>query len=692
MRRLGVDTGGTFTDFVLLDDETGVVQVWKHLTTPEDPSIGILKGSAELLAQHGVRFSDVAQVVHGMTIGANVVIERKGARTALITTRGFRDTLHLGRQKRYDLYDLFIDKPTPLVPRYLVKEVSERIAYDGRILTPLDEGEVRVIVRDLLNEGVRSIAVCLLHAYANPVHERRIAEIIKEEAGDLAVSLSSEIAPLYREYERTSTTVINAYIMPAVRDYVDRLTHSLREEGLEGTVYLMQSSGGIGTAETMARQPVKAIESGPAAGVLMAIVYGRLAGERDVISFDMGGTTAKVSLIERGRPHVSDECEIDKIRLRPGSGLPVNVPTIDMIEIGAGGGSIAQIHLGIIKVGPESAGADPGPICYGFGGTRPTVTDADLVLGYLNPDYFLGGRMRLDVDGARRGIEESIASPLGLDAIRAAWGIHEIVTSNMAAATRAVSVERGRDPRDFSLVAFGGAGPIHATRLARMIGIRRVILPAAAGVASALGLLAADVKFELVRTSVARWEQGSLDLANELFRDLEEQGLALLRQSLARGDQLLLRSADMRYVGQGYQVNIPVPSGRLSTEHLAALRRAFDDTYATIYGYSDASATLEVVNWKVTAVSPQREISLPTFERAGRNLGDAAKTARPVYFPEAGGFVECAVYDRHHLFEGAAISGPAVVEERESTTLLLPGDVGTVDVYGNLIVTASMGG
>lgn len=692
MFRLGVDTGGTFTDFVLVESQTGEVRTWKHLTTPEDPSVGIMEGVSELLTRAGLQLDSCSQFVHGTTIGSNIVIERKGSMTALLTTEGFRDSLLIGRQKRYDLYDVFIDKPVPLVPRYLIREIRERLSYDGRILIPLDEKGARATIRDLVGEGVRSVAICLLHAYANPVHERRMAEIVARELPDLAVTISSDIAPRYREYERTSTTVINAYIMPQVRGYLQNLSGALRSRGLSCPLYIMQSSGGIATSEVVAQQPVKAIESGPAAGVLMAIVYGGLVGARDLIAFDMGGTTAKVSLIEGGNPRIADEFEIDKVRLRPGSGLPVDVPSIDMIEIGAGGGSIAHIHLGTVKVGPESAGAYPAPICYGFGGEEVTVTDADLVLGYLNPDYFLGGRMRLDTAAAQRGIDERIAGPLGLDVTRAAWGIHEIVTAHMAAAIRAVSVERGRDPRDFTLVAFGGAGPIHASRLARIIGIRNIVLPAAAGVTSALGLLAADVKFELVRTYIARGLEQILDVVNQLFQELESQGLRLLRESLAEGEFAFVRSVDFRYIGQGYQVNIPVSPGRLDGDDVAALRRRFDEKYAAIYGYSDTTAEIEIVDWKVSATSRQQSISLPKFRKDQRSVEAATKGRRPVYFPETGWYSDCPIYDREMLFNSAPISGPAVIEERESTTVLLPGDEGVVDLYGNLVVTSNAGG
>src|SRR5215475_12823131 len=400
--RVGFDVGGTFTDFALQADD-GRLLTGKRLTTPHDPARACVEGLRELVARAGLGWADLAQAVHGTTLGSNVVIERKGKNVALLTTRGFRDILIIGREKRYQLYDLFIEKPAPLVPRSRIREVTERVAFDGEVLTPLDEAELRVTVRALAKEGIGSLAICFLHAYANPAHERRAAEIVREEAPHVAVSLSSDVSPVIREYERTSTTVVNAYVMTAVRDYLGRLERALQARDYRGRLFVMQSGGGIATAQTMARFPVRMIESGPAAGALMAAVYGKLAGQDDLVAFDMGGTTAKLSLIAGGAPQTVHEFELHRIRLQPGSGIPMNIQAIDLVEIGAGGGSIARVDTGVIRVGPDSAGAAPGPICYGLGGSEPTVTDANLVLGYLNPGYFLGGRIRLDVEAARQG-------------------------------------------------------------------------------------------------------------------------------------------------------------------------------------------------------------------------------------------------------------------------------------------------
>lgn len=684
--RVGFDVGGTFTDFALQTAD-GRLLTGKRLTTPRDPARACLEGLEDVVARAGLGFGDLTQAIHGTTLGSNVVIERKGGAVALLTTRGFRDVLIIGREKRYQLYDLFIEKPTPLVPRARIREVTERMAFDGTVLTPLDEAELRETVRQLVKEGATSVAVCFLHAYANPAHERRAAEIIREEAPGLALSLSSEVSPVIREYERTSTTVVNAYVMTAVRDYLERLERALRERGYRGRLFVMQSAGGIATAEAMARFPVRMIESGPAAGALMAAAYGRLTGHPDLVAFDMGGTTAKLSLVVGGRPQTVGEFELHRVRLQPGSGIPMNVQAIDLVEIGAGGGSIARVAMGIITVGPDSAGADPGPICYGLGGREPTVTDANLVLGYLNPDYFLGGRMRLDVAGARRGIEEAIARPLGLTVAEAAWGIHQMVTSNMELATRVVSIERGHDPRRLAFIAFGGAGPLHGCRLARALGIPRVILPAAAGVTSALGLLAADVRFDLSRSLVGRL--GSLDpaLLGRVLAEMEATATRVVREAGVSGPLDLARRADLRYVGQGYELTVELPPGPVHAGTVEALRAAFHAAYARRYGYADPASEVELVTVGVEVVGAGPELRLPEHRPGTRTAAEARKADRPAYFPETGGYGPCPVYDRARLPVGAVLVGPAVVEEPDSTTVLPPGTRAEVDPWGNLLAT-----
>jgi N-methylhydantoinase A len=688
--RVGFDVGGTFTDFALQADD-GRLLTGKRLTTPDDPARACVEGLRELVARAGLGWAALDQAVHGTTLGSNVVIERKGRNVALLTTRGFRDVLIIGREKRYQLYDLFIEKPAPLVPRSRIREVAERVAFDGEVLVPLDETELRQTVRALMQDGVASLAICFLHSYVNPVHERRAAEIVREEAPHVAVSLSSDVSPVIREYERTSTTVVNAYVMTAVRDYLERLDGAFRQLGYRGRLFVMQSGGGIATAETMVRFPVRMIESGPAAGALMAAAYGKLTGYADLIAFDMGGTTAKLSLIAGGTPQTIREFELHRIRLQPGSGIPMNIQAIDLVEIGAGGGSIARAEMGVIRVGPDSAGATPGPICYGLGGTEPTVTDANLVLGYLNPDYFLGGRMRLDVEGARRGIEGHVARPLGLAVSEAAWGIHQIVTTNMELATRVVSIERGYDPRRLALAAFGGSGPVHGCRLAQALGIPRAILPAAAGVTSAIGLLAAEVRFDLSRSYVTLLDALDPAYLARFLGEMADQGTAVVREAGAGGTISVLRTADMRYVGQGYELPVPIPDGPFDVRTAAALRAAFDGIYAHRYGYSDAKAAVELVTVAVTVTGAGPEVRLPEHHPRTRDVAEARKPDRPVYFPETRGYVRCPVYDRARLPRQARITGPAIVEEPESTTVLPPGAVAEVDSWANLIVALGDG-
>jgi N-methylhydantoinase A len=679
--RVGFDVGGTFTDFVLQKAD-GELLTGKRLTTYPDPSEGCLAGLDEIIARAGLSWAGLQQAVHGTTLGSNIVIERKGRNVALITTAGFRDVLIIGREKRYQVYDLFIDKPEPLIPRRLIREVDERLMFDGSELRPLNEEQARRVIRELADEGVTTIAVCFLHSYVNPAHERRLAEIAAEEAPYIAITLSSDVSPEFREYERTSTTVVNAYVMTAVRDYLRRLSTELRDRGYGGRLYVMQSGGGIATSEAMERYPVRMIESGPAAGALMAATYGKLTGCPDLIAFDMGGTTAKLSLISGGKPDTVGQFELHKVGLAAGSGIPINVQAIDLIEIGAGGGSIAQVNMGVIQVGPESASSDPGPACYARGGTRPTVTDANLVLGYLNPDSFAGGSMRLDVARARKAIEEHVARPLGMTVEEAAWGMHAVVNSNMELATRVVSIERGHDPRRLSLIAFGGAGPAHGCRLAQALSIPRVILPAAAGVTSAIGLLAAEVKFDVARTYQRRLAELDFPYLNGIYAEMEASACQLVRASAVAGDVLVQRTAEMRYAGQGYELTVPVPSGRLSDTSVPALAEAFNSAYAQRYGYSSPNEPIEVTTWKLSASGSGSGVLLPRCAPASRVEPRACRLA---YVPERGGFVETPVYGRYSLGAGAALRGPAIVEERESTTVLPPGWTARVDDWANLI-------
>jgi N-methylhydantoinase A len=682
--RVGFDVGGTFTDFVL-QAPSGELTAGKRLTTYPDPSAACLEGLDELVARAGVPWAEVTQAVHGTTLGSNVVIERKARGVGLLTTRGFRDVLLIGREKRFQVYDLQIEKPRPLIARRFIGEVTERVLADGSIRTPLDEADARRAVRDLVARGVTTVAVCLLHSYVNPAHEKRLAALIAQEAPHVVVTLSHEVSPTFREYERTSTTVVNAYVMTAVRDYLRGLGVSLRERGYRGRLFVMQSSGGVATAEAMERHPVRMIESGPAAGALMAAAYGELTGHRDLIAFDMGGTTAKLALIEGGRPFTTTSFELHRVHNAPGSGLPMTIQAIDLVEIGAGGGSIARPRLGVIAVGPESASSAPGPACYGRGGEEPTVTDANLALGYLNAEYFAGGTMRLHPGAAARAIDEKLARPLGLSPEQAAWGVHAIVNTNMELATRVVSIERGRDPRALTLVAFGGSGPVHGCRLAQALGIPRVILPAAAGVTAAIGLLAAEVRFDVSRTYVRRLDALDPARLDAMYAEMTAQATAVVRDSALGGAVSVVRSVDARYVGQGYELTVSVPTGALDAVALARIRASFNEIYAARYGYAQPSEPVEVVTWKLSAIGAAPRVALA---KAATTLQPGGvKGRRRAYFPEAGGWVDCPVYNRYRLAAGLEVAGPAIVEERESTSVLPPEAVAVVDEYANLIVT-----
>jgi N-methylhydantoinase A/oxoprolinase/acetone carboxylase beta subunit len=684
--RLGFDIGGTFTDFVLQDTETGRLVVGKELTTPHDPAAAVFAGLAGVLREAGATLPDVEQAVHGTTLGANLVIERKGARTFLLTTRGFRDVLEIQRQLRYNINDLFVDKHRPLIPRDQILEVEERLGADGDVVTPLDERSLARALEAARAGGVESLAVAFLHAYADPVHERATEARAHDVLPGVPVTLSSAVSPQYREYERTNTAVVNAYIAPRFQAYLDALARGLAGRGFARELYLMQNNGGIATAAMAARLPVRSLDSGPAGGAILAAHVGRLTGHADLVAFDMGGTTAKAALVEGGRPARTEQLEVDMIGMRHGSGLPINVPSVDLVEIGAGGGSVASVERGILRVGPESAGSDPGPACYGLGGERPTVTDANLLLGYLDADYFLGGTRKLDAEAARAAVETHVARPLGVGLTEAAWGIHQLVTLNMESAIRVVSIGRGKDPRDLACVTFGGAGPLHGARLARSLAIRRVIVPFAAGVASALGLLIADPRFDLARTLVMALDGAPWERVNQLFDEMEADGMRQLRETGLDGEWRRRRSADVRYAGQGHDLEVILPAGRLGPESLAAIERAHAEVYAAHYGYAEPpGAPLEATNWKLelTCVLPR---ALVAGAGTARPAADARKGARRAYMPEVGGFVECPVWDRYGLAPDARVDGPAIVEERETTVVLLPGDRGRVDVHGNLLI------
>jgi N-methylhydantoinase A len=686
--RVGCDIGGTFTDFVVLDAATGALEVAKVLTTPADPSEAVEEGLAGLSASRPGLAGATEHLIHGTTLVINAVIERKGARTALVTTRGFRDVIEMRREIRYDIYDIGAVYPAPLVDRPWRREVTERVLAGGGVRIPLDEAEASRVLEALASEGVESIAVCLLHAYANPVHERAIARLAASAHPGLVVSLSSEVLPEVKEFERTSTTVINAYVKPLVARYLERLEDRLRAHGMGGRLFLMLSGGGITSMATARQFPVRLIESGPVGGALAALHLGREAGFADVLSFDMGGTTAKACLIREGALPVTTELEADRVhRFKRGSGTPVGVPAVDLIEIGAGGGSIASIDAtGLLQVGPQSSGADPGPICYRRGGAAPTVTDADLVLGYLDAGYFLGGQMALDLASARAGIEREVAKPLGLTLEQAAWGIHEVVNETMASAIRMYVAEKGGDLAAATMIAFGGAGPVHADGLARKLGVPRVLVPRGAGVFSALGFLVAPVSFEVSRTRPVRLADADLDVLGALFAELEREAAAVVTHAAPGATVAFARAADICYAGQGHQIRVALGAGGLDRDDIA---RRFLAEYRARYGYTYDDLQVEVVTLRVIA-SAEPE-SAPTARPGPRPAPGSALAAlkgrRPAWSPAGGGFVEHAVYARERLEAGATIAGPAIVEEQACTLIVGAGASAAVDERGSILVT-----
>ncbi|HLJ58165.1 MAG TPA: hydantoinase/oxoprolinase family protein [bacterium] len=687
--RIGLDIGGTFTDLVLADERAGGIRLHKVLTTPDDPAEGALRGLIELCDAAEIALGDVDALVHGTTLVTNAIIERAGARTALLTTRGFRDILEMGKEQRYDIYDLFLQYPDLLVPRRWRIEVDERVTRDGTVLTPLDPAQVRAAARDLASQGIEAVAVVFLHAYVNPSHERAVRDLLREEVPALSVSISSEIDPEIREYERSCTTVCNAYVQPLVDRYLRRLDTALAARGFRGRFALMQSSGGTIAPDSARRFPIRLLESGPAGGALVTAFFGEQLGRRDLVAFDMGGTTAKLCLIRDGRPEIAPSIEAARVhRFKRGSGLPVTVPAVDMMEIGAGGGSIARVDtLGLLKVGPHSAGAVPGPACYGRGGVEATVTDACLVLGYFDPGYFLGGAMPLDRRAAVAALEQ-LGAQLRLDPVAAAWGVHQIVAENMAAAARVYLIERGQDPRRFAMVAFGGAGPAHASRVARILGLSEVIVPPASGVASALGFLVSPTSFDLVHSLPGLLDTLDWDTVDALYGRMEAEGRAMLAAAGVSGDRVTsTRRAEMRLVGQFHDIEVAVPAGRLTRTVAPTLGAAFESEYRRLYGTFLAGRQIQVLNWRVLVTGPRPEFALA----AGRvdpsaSAAAALRGRRSAYFPETEGFVEAPVYDRYRLTPGCAVRGPAIVEEHEATTVVGPGDTLRVDALSNLLI------
>ncbi len=687
--RLGVDIGGTFTDAVMMDEDSGEIRLVKMSSTPADPSIGYADVVERILRESNVAARSVAYNIHGTTVATNTIIEGKGARTALVATEGFRDVFEIARQIRPKLYDIFCDKPKPLVPRRLCFEVPERLAYDGEVLRPLDEQAVRAVARRIRDEQVEAVVVCLLHSYVNPAHERRAGEILREELPGVYLSLSSDLCPEMREYFRASTTAINSLVMPVVTRYIERLEGRLSGIGIDAGLHLMTSAGGIMSSHVARHEPVHLIESGPAAGVIAATHLAGLLGVRNVISFDMGGTTAKAGLVEGGVPKVVPHFEVGSAAVSENrsAGYPVRTPVVDLVEIGAGGGSIAWVDPGGgLRVGPRSGGADPGPACYNKGQDSACITDANLVLGRLNPDYFLGGEHKLYPELAEQAIAR-LASQLGLTPVETARGIIEIANANMVGAIRLISVQRGFDPRDFVLVAFGGAGPLHANALARELRIPKVLVPMSPGVTSALGLLVTDIKHDFVQARVEHMDSLDWTRVNAVFADFESKARAVLAsEGIKAEDTSFVRHFDMRYVGQSYELRVDAPSRSLAAADLPALNQAFFREHERAYGYAATTEPTEVVNLRLTAIGGIRRPALRKLATSGPDCASAVKHKRPVYFSEAGGQLDCKVYDRYRLLCGNRISGPAIVEELDSTTVIHPGYFAEVDVYGNLLI------
>ncbi|TXI83187.1 MULTISPECIES: hydantoinase/oxoprolinase family protein [unclassified Cupriavidus] len=687
---IGIDIGGTFTDVVALDYGAGRLVSLKVLTTHGDPAQGVADGVRELLRTHGIDPARVTRVVHATTLFTNALIERRGSTTGLLTTRGFRDVLEIGHERKYDLYDLTIEPAPALVPRNLRAEIRGRMDAQGNEVEAPDEAEVRAVVDELVTQGVDSIAICLLHAYAAPAHERLVRGWIERACPALHVTLSSDVAPVIREFERNSTTVANAYIKPLATRYLDALEGRLQALGLHAGVLMMLSNGGLSHIDEAKRNPIELLESGPAAGAISAAHYSLRDAQPDLLAFDMGGTTAKLCLVEDGKPSITFGFEAARRkRFAEGSGLPIRITTIDLIEIGAGGGSIAhQDQLGLLKVGPQSAGSEPGPACYDLGGTDPTVTDANLVLGYLNPDYFAGGTMKISVDKAAHALGAAGAR-LGRDVTGVAWGIHDIVAENMAGAARVHVAERGRDPRDFVLLCTGGGGPLHAYYVAQKIGVRTILCPPAAGVASAYGLLVSPARADRSRTASFRPATDSLATIEQAFADLESQARAALEPLMQTfGPVALVRHADGRFAGQGFNLSVRLPDGPYTrgaeAEVRAALIAAFESGYREKFGRTPPDVPVELVTLRVTGEAPPRERFEP--EAPGQGAQVAPTSRREVYFRESDGYVLTPVFERAALPVGFTAAGPLLIEDTGST--LVVGPRGQVEqlASGNLVI------
>lgn len=682
--RLAVDIGGTFTDLAL--EHAGRRHTAKVLTTQAAPEQGVMQGLRTVLGAAGIGAADLGMVIHGTTLATNAIIERKGARTALLTTEGFRDVLAMGNESRYDQYDLNITLPQPLVPRHLRLPIPERLDNTGAVLRPLDDAAVRAVAAVLRRERVESAAIGFLHAFVNPAHERRARDLLAEELPDLPVSLSSEVSPEMREWERFSTTVANAYVQPLMARYLRRLEQELRGQGAAAPIFLMLSGGGLSTIETACRFPIRLVESGPAGGALFSAHIARQCGLAAVLSFDMGGTTAKICVIDDGRPQTARNFEVARVgRFKKGSGLPLRIPVIEMVEIGAGGGSLAHVDaMGRIGVGPESAGADPGPACYGRGGRLPAVTDANLTLGRYDPDRFAGGAMQLHAGAARDALATEVGLPLGLSPEMAAVGVIAMVDENMANAARVHAIESGKTYEGRTLIAFGGGGPVHACRVAEKLGIACVLVPSGAGVGSAIGFLRAPVAYELVRSLYQRFSAFDVARVNALLDEMEAEARVVVEQGSFGAPLARSRLAYMRYVGQGHEIPVPLPAQRLGAHDVAAIRAAFDAAYTRFYDRPVPGSDVEVMSFAVQVTTEAPDDPAATERKASSVTTPAAVRTQAVRDTTTGEPADWAVHDRASLGLGAQVPGPAIIAEDETSTLIPFGWTARVDGFGYL--------
>jgi len=683
--RLGIDIGGTFTDLVLVNDEDHKIYFGKTLTTYPDPTLGIISGVDEILNTHDKNICEVKGIVHGTTLVTNAVIERKGAVTGLVTTKNFEDVLEIGREMRYDIYDIFITMPKPLVPGDLRVGVTERVNHIGQIIQKMDENDLIEQVNKLTNKGIKSLAISFLHSYINPEHEKKAEQIIQKYFPDLYISVSSDIMPEIREYERTSASVMNAYVQPLATDYLKNLESRLKYLGFQGQLHIMDSAGRLTSVDGAAKYPVQLLESGPAGGTMAGVYFGELTQKRDILTFDMGGTTAKASVIKNLEPTITHHFEAAREkRFKKGSGLPVRIPVVDMIEIGAGGGSIAHLnHLGLLTVGPESASSVPGPACYDREGRLPTVTDADLVLGYLNPVYFLGGTMRLNVERAKDSIEEFIAKPLNISIEEAAWGIHRVVNENMANAARVHVIEKGLDPRHFSMMAFGGAGPVHSFHTSRLLYSPELIIPSGAGVLSALGFLVSPIAKEEICSYVSVLSDINWKVLNEKIKLITDKAVTFVKDCATDQDKISTTlSCEMRYIGQGHEIAVKIPFTFLNKESEPQLKQLFESAYEKQYGRIINNMKIEAITWRVLAHGPKAKLKIEQSV-----IGDSQilhKGNRKVFWGKQ--YEDTPVYNRYALKTGDILEGPCIIEEFESTTVVGHAASVTTDEYKNIII------